>query len=125
MKIESITEVKKRFTQIVRELGETGMVIVTKDGRPAAVVMQAGEDTDLEALALSTSRRFWHLWDRANRGKTVALEDIAVRRDEAAARAKLLEDGVISERRTAYRPRGGKGRPRTPRRTRRTRGRAR
>ncbi len=41
MKIENITEVKKRFTQIVRELPETGMVVVTKDGRPAAVVMEA------------------------------------------------------------------------------------
>lgn len=113
MKIESITEVKKRFTQIVRELPQTGMVVVTRDGRPAAVVIEASEDMDLEVLALSTSRRFWALWDRASRGKTVALEDLPVRRDEAAARSKLAKEGIVSEGPPKYRRRRGKGRTRT------------
>jgi prevent-host-death family protein len=121
VKIESITEVKKRFTQIVRELPETGMVVVTRDGRPAAVVMEVGEDTDLEALALSTSRRFWDLWDRANRGKTVALTDIPVRRDEALARSRLAKAERIAERSTEYRPKSGKKGSRASHRTRRSR----
>lgn len=118
MKIESITEVKKRFTQIVRELPQTGMVVVTKDGRPTAIVMQANEDTDLEVLALSANKRFWRLWDRASRDKTTALDDIPVRRDEVLARPKLMQEGVISESSAKYRASVGKGRTRKPKRPR-------
>lgn len=96
MKIESITEVKKRFTQIVRELPETGMVVVTKDGRPAAVVMQVTEDTDLETLALSSNARFWKLWDRSLQGGATPLEEIPIDSSESAARAKLVELGLIA-----------------------------
>ena len=42
-------------------------MIITKTGRPCAVLMPVTEDTDLEILALSQSKRFWAAYDRAFR----------------------------------------------------------
>ena len=42
-------------------------MIITKTGRPCAVLMPVTEDTDLEILALSQSKRFWAAYDRALR----------------------------------------------------------
>src|SRR5213594_2347113 len=38
---------------------------ITRNGRPCAVLMPVTEDTDLEAVALATSKRFWAMYDRA------------------------------------------------------------
>jgi antitoxin (DNA-binding transcriptional repressor) of toxin-antitoxin stability system len=40
-------------------------VVITKNGRPCAVLMPVAEDTDLEIVALSQSKRFWRTFDRA------------------------------------------------------------
>ena len=63
MKVENIKEVKARFNRIVSELPTEGSVIITKNGRPCAVLMPITEDTDLEIVALSQNRRFWKLYD--------------------------------------------------------------
>ena len=65
MKIETIREVKTRFSRYVRELPKSGSVLITKNGRPCAALMPVTEDTDLEALALSQNKRFWKLIDSA------------------------------------------------------------
>ena len=65
MKIESIRAVKAKLNQLVGELPKEGSVVITKNGRPCAVLMPVTEDTDLEILALSQSNRFWKLFDRA------------------------------------------------------------
>lgn len=65
MKIQNIREVKAKLNQIVNDLPREGSVIITKNGRPCAVLMPVTEDTDLEVLALSQSRRFWTLYDDA------------------------------------------------------------
>ena len=72
MKIESLREVKN--TSAKRALSRTGPVIVTKNGRSAALLLPIDEDTDLETLILSNSRRFWKLFDRAASGKRTPLE---------------------------------------------------
>ncbi|HUY39701.1 MAG TPA: type II toxin-antitoxin system Phd/YefM family antitoxin [Candidatus Binataceae bacterium] len=80
MKIESIREVKTRFSRYVKELPKSGSVVITKNGRPCAALVPVTEDTDLEALALSRNKRFWALIDEAiERGKKegfVDLEDL-------------------------------------------------
>ena len=65
MKVENIKEVKARFNRIVSELPTEGSVIITKNGRPCAVLMPITEDTDLEIVALSQNKRFWKLYDSA------------------------------------------------------------
>ena len=40
-------------------------VLITKNGRPCAVLMPVTGDTDLEVVALSQNERFWRLFDQA------------------------------------------------------------
>jgi len=80
MKIENIREVKTRFSRYVRDLPQTGSIVITKNGKPCAALIPVTEDTDLEVLALSRNKRFWKLIDDAvERGKKegfVDLEDL-------------------------------------------------
>lgn len=65
MKVENIKEVKARLNRIVNELATEGSVVITRNGRPCAVLMPITEDTDLEIVALSQNKRFWKLYDAA------------------------------------------------------------
>ena len=65
MKVENIKEVKARFNRIVSELPTEGSVIITKNGRPCALLMPMTKDTDVEVVALSQNKRFWKLYDSA------------------------------------------------------------
>lgn len=80
MKVENIKEVKARFNRIVSDLPFEGSVIITKNGRPCAVLMPITKDTDLEILALSQNKRFWNLYDaaleKANREGWTPLDDV-------------------------------------------------
>lgn len=71
MKIESIRAVKANLNKIVGTLPEQGSVVITKNGRPCAVLMPVTDDTDLEIVAISQNKRFWQTYDRAvRRGET-------------------------------------------------------
>jgi prevent-host-death family protein len=77
MKIENIREVKTQFSRYVRELPKSGSVVITRNGRPCAALVPITEDTDLEVLALSRSKRFWKLIDDAiARGKKEGFVDL-------------------------------------------------
>ena len=65
MRIEGIRAVKAHLNRIVGRLPAEGSVVITRNGRPCAVLMPVTEDTDLEAVALATSKRFWAMYDRA------------------------------------------------------------
>ncbi len=65
MKIQNIKEVKARFNRIVSNLPREGSTIITRNGRPCAVLMPITKDTDLEVVALSQNKRFWRLYDAA------------------------------------------------------------
>ncbi len=65
MKVENIKEVKARLNRIVSELPTEGSVIITRNGRPCAVLMPITKETDLEIVALSQNKRFWNLYDAA------------------------------------------------------------
>lgn len=68
MRIENIREVKARLSQIVSDLPREGSVVITRNGRPCAVLMPVTEETDLEVVALSQNKGFWKLFDRALEG---------------------------------------------------------
>jgi prevent-host-death family protein len=84
MKIESLREVKNNFSEVIESLSKTGPVVVTKNGRSAAVLLPIDEDTDLETLILSNSRRFWKLFDRAAAGKRTPLGELPSVDDDKA-----------------------------------------
>ena len=58
---------KANLNKIVGTLPEEGSVVITKNGRPCAVLMPVTEDTDLEIVAISQNKRFWQTYDRALR----------------------------------------------------------
>jgi len=65
VRVENIKEVKARLNRIVSELPTEGSVIITKNGRPCALLMPMTKDTDVEVVALSQNKRFWKLYDSA------------------------------------------------------------
>ena len=80
MKIESIRSVKANLNRLVNELPNQGSVVITKNGRPCAVLMAVTEETDLEVVALSQNKAFWRAFEAAlRRGPTkgwTKLEDL-------------------------------------------------
>lgn len=76
MKIESLRDVKNNFSEVIEGLHTTGPVLVTKNGKGRALLIPVDESTDLEALILSNSPKFWQLFDRAASGKRTRMEDL-------------------------------------------------
>jgi prevent-host-death family protein len=67
MKIESLCEVKAKLSKIVKELPSEKSVVITKNGRPCAVLLPVTEETDLESMLLAQRKDFWQLLDRAHK----------------------------------------------------------
>ena len=67
MKIESLREVKANLSKIVNELPSERSVVITKNGRPCAVLFPVTEDTDIESMVLAQNKQFWRLMDRAHK----------------------------------------------------------
>lgn len=67
MKIESLREVKAKLSRIVRDLPSDRSVVITKNGRPCAVLFPVTEETDLESLLLAQNKDFWQMFDRAHK----------------------------------------------------------
>ena len=67
MKIESLREVKAKLSKIVNELPTERSVVITKNGRPCAVLFPVTEDTDIESMVLAQNKEFWRLMDRAHK----------------------------------------------------------
>ena len=67
MKIESLREVKAKLSQIVKDLPSERSVVITKNGRPCAVLVPVTEETDLESMLLAQRKDFWDMFDRAHK----------------------------------------------------------
>lgn len=57
MKVASFAEVKAKFSEYINET-ERGPVVVTRRGRPAAVIIHMVDPDDLERFILAHSRQF-------------------------------------------------------------------
>jgi len=66
MKIAPVAEVKARFSAYIEEARD-GPIIVTRNGRPVAVIVSAQDEDDLDLLVLSHTPRFRLLLDDAER----------------------------------------------------------
>lgn len=66
MKIAPVADVKARFSSYLEQCTE-GPVIVTKNGRPTAVLLSVANEEELERLVLAHTPRFMTLLDRAGK----------------------------------------------------------
>lgn len=66
MKIAPLADVKARFSAYIKKINN-GPVIVTKNGKPVAVMMGISDKDDLERILLATSPKFQALLDKAER----------------------------------------------------------
>jgi prevent-host-death family protein len=65
MRIAPLADVKARLSAYVDECGVEGPVVITRNGRAAAVLLVPHDDDDLERLMLGRSPRFQALLDRS------------------------------------------------------------
>jgi prevent-host-death family protein len=64
MKIASVADVKARFSTYIKESGE-GAVVITRNGRPVAVLLGVQDDDEVERLILAHSRRLRAILERS------------------------------------------------------------
>jgi len=60
MRIAPVAEVKARFSAFVKESAQ-GPVVVTRNGKPVAVLLSVADDDELEGLLLAHSPRLQEL----------------------------------------------------------------
>jgi len=66
MNIAPLADVKARFSAYIRKT-QKAPVIVTKNGRPVAIMVGISDKDDLERIILATSPKFQALLDEAER----------------------------------------------------------
>ncbi len=67
MKIVPLAELKARLSAYLDEAVTQGPVVITRNGRPVAVLVVPEDDDDLERLVLSRSPRFRAMLQRSRR----------------------------------------------------------
>ena len=66
MNIVPLADVKARFSAYIKKT-QDGPIIVTKNGRPVAVLLGITDQNDLERILLANSTRFQSMLDAAER----------------------------------------------------------
>jgi prevent-host-death family protein len=67
MKIAPVAEVKSRFSAYLKA-SEEGPVIVTRNGKPVAVLLSMKDEDELERLILAYSPKFQGILQKAKKG---------------------------------------------------------
>jgi prevent-host-death family protein len=65
MRIAPLADVKARLSAYLDECGAEGPIVITRNGKAAAVLLVPYDDDDLERLLLSRSPRFQALLNRS------------------------------------------------------------
>jgi prevent-host-death family protein len=65
MRVAPLADVKARLSAYLDECGVQGPVVITRNGKAAAVLLVPFDDDDLERLMLGRSPRFQALLDRS------------------------------------------------------------
>jgi prevent-host-death family protein len=66
MNIAPLADVKARFSAYIRKINKEP-IIVTKNGRPVAVMLGIADEDDLERILLANSPRFQSVLDAAEK----------------------------------------------------------
>ena len=61
MKITSLADAKAKLSAYLQECKEEGPIVITRNGKPIAVLIAPVDDDDLERLLLARSPRFQRL----------------------------------------------------------------
>ncbi len=64
MKIASVADVKARFSAFLKA-SKRGPVVVTRNGKPAAVLLSVDDEDEIERLALAYSPKFQRMLNLA------------------------------------------------------------
>lgn len=64
MKIASVAEIKSKLSEYINE-SKKGAVVITKNGRPTAVLLSVTSDEQLEQIILSQSRMLKSILDKS------------------------------------------------------------
>ncbi len=67
MKVASLADVKARLSAYIDELPTKGPVVITRNGKTAAVLLAPEDDEDLERLLLARSPQFQAILNRSRR----------------------------------------------------------
>jgi prevent-host-death family protein len=67
MKIVPLADMKAKLSAYLDECGTEGPIVITRNGKAAAVLLVPHDDDDLERLLLGRSPRFQVLLDRSRR----------------------------------------------------------
>jgi antitoxin YefM len=67
MKVASLADVKARLSAYIEELPTKGPVVITRNGKTAAVLIAPEDDEDLERLLLARSPQFQALLNKSRR----------------------------------------------------------
>ncbi|MBI1997736.1 MAG: type II toxin-antitoxin system Phd/YefM family antitoxin [Deltaproteobacteria bacterium] len=67
MKIAPLADVKARLSASLVECGTDGPVLITRNGKVAAILLAPKDEEDLERLVLAHSRRFLALLEKSRR----------------------------------------------------------
>jgi len=67
MIIAPLADVKARLSAYLEECSTRGPVVITRNGKPVAVLLAPADDEDLENLILSRSPRFQAILNKARR----------------------------------------------------------
>jgi len=104
MKIAALADVKAHLSAYLDECENEGPVIITRNGRAAAVLLAPKDNDDLERLILAHSREFQSLLSRSRRsiraGKGVSHDEFW----KAVARRKQVKrpsEGLKSKRKSS------------------------
>jgi prevent-host-death family protein len=65
MRIVPLAQVKAQLSACVDEVATEGPIIITRNGKAAAVLLAPGDDEELERLVLAHSPRFRALLDKS------------------------------------------------------------
>jgi prevent-host-death family protein len=99
MRIAPLADVKARLSAYLDECGVEGPVVITRNGKAAAVLLVPYDDDDLERLMLGRSRRFQALLDRSRqsikKGKSLSEKAFwdAVRKRAQERKAAAAKEG--------------------------------
>ncbi len=79
MRIAPLAEVKARLSAYIDQVETDGPVIITRNGKPAAVLLAPKDEDELERLVLAHSPRFQGLLEKSRQsikaGKGVSHDD--------------------------------------------------
>lgn len=67
MRIAPLADVKARLSAYLEQCEKEGPVVITRNGRPVAVLLAPVDEDDLEGLLLARSPRFQALLEKSRR----------------------------------------------------------